>query len=110
MAQVDFSNAHIEPYGNNPLNLSYSGLMTTDGYTTTISFYDAQGNTTTASATIITNDPNNLVFNIRSNGSLQSSGTELFIGSSPSYYTYRISNISFNSGDTFEFQFNASII
>jgi len=114
MAEVDFSNARIEPltafgsYTNivNPVSL-YGYLSLTYGSY----LYDVNDNTIASmTATVLTNTSNQLVVSFR--GTFTTSGTEFYIigASYPRACGWKISNISFSAGDTYTFQINASLV
>lgn len=106
MAEVDFSNARIEPttalknptyaanlgLDNNPVNSSGSSI--TGG----------------ASYTRLINEPKQLTYLYQ--GTFTASGTEFYIRYATGEGTYtrwRIYNISFSSGDTYVFTINATL-
>lgn len=104
MAQVDFSNAVIEPYGTQNIT-AYSNL---DLNTTVLR--DANDNTISNAFTPsqLINQQKQLMYLYQ--GTFSASGTEFYM-----YYTngqgkWKISNISFSSGDTFVFQINATLV
>lgn len=109
MAVVDFSNARIEPVGTKSIfgNNSNSHLNLRD------SFRNASG-TVINSGTItqVVSAQNQLLYAY--SGTFAASGTEFYIGQSISsgsiVHAWRISNISFQSGDTYSFQINASLL
>lgn len=104
MAQVDFTNAHIQPYGNNPIYEQGDA-----GLANVTNFYNSSGTAiATVSKSVITDDPKKLVFNL--SGTFSASGTEFYIGTSGSDFVYRVFNIHFSNGDTFIFRFNANIV
>ena len=107
MAQVDFSNAHIVPFGLNPL------VGVTDvGLNSASSFFDFSGNNITSSlqATVYETAPKYLIY--RYTGTFSASGNEIYIHHVYDFTNtrWKISNISFNSGDTFDFKIKANII
>ena len=114
MASVDFSNAIIEPLDlNNPLNPtreSYVSLNTAYLYAWNSSTSSWSSISSNASKTLLVNDKKQLL--IEYQGTLNASGTEFYIKYQLSSYTYgwKISNISFNSGDTYLFQINATLV
>ena len=109
MAVVDFSNARIEPanlagrFYQNPTMNSYVTL-----YSGVTNFFDASGNII-SSLTIrqLTNEQKHFVNQYQ--GTFSASGTEFYI-----QYQYnagwKVSNIAFNSGDTFDFTIRADLI
>lgn len=113
MAEVDFSHARIEPltamgsFPNivNPVSL-YGYLSLTYGSY----LYDANENTVASMThTVLINTSNQLV--VLFQGTFSTSGTEFYIiGTSyPRACGWKVSNISFNSGDTYVFQINATL-
>lgn len=103
MAQVDFSNAHITPYGNNPTSVYNTGLA---GITY---FYDSSNNTISSnvSSTTLKSESAEMIYRI--SGSFSASGTEFYFGNG-STKCWRVTNVSFSSGDTYSFTVKASII
>ena len=97
MAQVDFSNAVLAPYGTNPLRRTKASF---DSYISAQKkCVDVNGNQITSSYNISTSHETNDSFDVEATGTFSTSGTEMYI-----YYFethWRVSNISFNSGDTF---------
>ena len=111
MAQIDFSNAHIEPV-KNPAANGVTDVGLTAGYilmpTTGTSF-----NSMTPTRTLIKNDPKNLMYQYSGTIPSGNSGTELYLcpnTGSLSNSWWRIYNISYSAGDTFIFQISANII
>ena len=107
MATIDFSNATLEPVINVYLR-SYLALDPTWSIT---SIYDASGNSigNFSSKRIMESETN--YFTTIFVGSMSASGVEMYLGyndsSHPKYW--KISNISFASGDTFTFQIKAQL-
>lgn len=111
MADVDFSNAIIEPYvGNDPYALKDAWLKM-KGFTGDPKLTDANGQIIVSriqqydlnGETTITH------FAIREEGEFNASGTEFYLGfysynTGRVYVYWKISNISFSSGDTFDFK------
>jgi len=104
MAMVDFSNARIEPVGTQNMT-AYSSL----DLNTTI-LRDANDNYVSNSFTPsrLINQQKQLMYLYQ--GTFTASGTEFYM-----YYTngqgkWKVSNISFSSGDTFIFQINANLV
>lgn len=94
MAQVDFSNAVLDVSGNNKPMTSSSYLDITGSSTMS----NASGTRITSGEanSILSNTPSKV--SILKTGTFNSSGTECFISGK-----WRISNISFSSGDTYSF-------
>lgn len=105
MAQVDFTNARIAPYGTkNPTEYSYVNMS--QG-----TLYDANGNSvcTNIGYTITKNVQKQLV--IIFSGTFTTSGTQFFVQSTyNSNCPWKVSNISFNNGDTYVFSIKADLI
>ena len=105
MAQVDFSNATIEidtTYSTrNPAGTSYiniSGVIT-----------DAGENTIAVTSTSgLINESKQYMVQVL--GTFTASGTEFYFQANRGYARWKVSNISFSSGDTFVFQVNASLV
>ena len=109
MASVDFSNAIIEPSSlsgwMNPTNYSDLSLSVYNFY-----LLDASGNAvSSASPSLrIVNEQKQLAYQYQ--GTFTASGTEFYIRPTGSTSGWKVSNISFNSGDTFLFQINATLV
>lgn len=103
MAEVDFSNARIEPVGTqNMMSYNYLDLNTTilrDANNDYIS------NSFTPSRLI--NEQKQLIYLYQ--GTFTVGGTEFYMYFSDGRGQWKVSNISFNSGDTFVFQINATL-
>lgn len=108
MAQVDFTNARITPIGKNPTERAHVSLMGLDN------FRDANG-------IAVTNNLNNSIITstrkvliVQFQGTFTTSGTEFYIWTTntgvPNSYHYRISNISFASGDSYNFKIRVDLI
>ena len=109
MAVVDFSNAHIEATSINntkPMTIGYLGLR---GYRGDPRVCDSSGSsivsnlqqtdgTVTINSTYVT-----------LSGTFTASGTELYVGNTVNGLLWKISNVSFSSGDTFDFRIDAEI-
>lgn len=108
MAEVDFSNAIIEPANlTNWINpTAYQNISIDNGF-----LRDASGNavSTDVQRTVVVNDTKQLVYLYH--GTFTTNGTEFYLRRSESsvYAGWRISNISFNSGDTYTFTINATL-
>lgn len=97
MAQIDFSNARIEPYNTNPVNNNTNYVSLNNAY-----FSADSGGTTineNVHANIMSATNNRIV--IRYYGQMKAgvSGTSFAMGS----MTWRVSNISYSGGDTYDF-------
>lgn len=98
MAQIDFSNAVLDVNGN-------STPLTEDDYMSfnnTAYLWNSQGQyiTSNQTKTIINNTPAKV--SILYTGSFTTSGTEFYIGNGGGN-PWKVSNISFSSGDTYSF-------
>ena len=103
MAQVDFSNAVIEPAGTkNPIGTVYVNLRNTSGY-----LRNASG-TTIGSGSYSSLVSESKQYIIQYRGTFSASGTEFYVYSANDG-KWRVSNITFNSGDTYEFMINATL-
>lgn len=105
MAQVDFSNARIEIYtaSNKPnptqsmyVNLQTGVLNNSEGVRIVNNY----------SVSVQTSEAKQLILLYQ--GTFTASGTEFYI-SAGSSAPWKVSNISFNSGDTYVFQINATL-
>ena len=98
MAQIDFSNAtlSIKPNVGLPAGEGYAGLNT-------VVFLDANGSRINSSSnvSVLLNNENN--FTLLYDGTMEASGTEFYIGS------WKVSNISFSSGDTYVLQIKGTL-
>lgn len=118
MAEVDFSNARIEPYAYtpigsthyNPVNPTYRenvSLNQSTLYSRDFGTIIAPG----AKVTQLVNLQKQLIYLYQ--GTFTQSGTEFYIlnysGSGYMSTCWRVSNISFNSGDTYTFTINATL-
>lgn len=111
MAQIDFSNAIIEPYSpNKPFSYYKLGLGVTNNFNTYI--MNDTGNILTANyvvPTILANTPTKYsLLYTGTIGSSVASGTYLYLGLSNTRI-WKVSNISYSAGDTFSFQLDFDI-
>ena len=101
MAQVDFSNAVIEPVTSR--FWGYAPNMTLASYTP---LYDA------TSSAITSNETRSISYNSPStkkyiySGTFTASGTEFYISGKD---FWRVSNISFSAGDTYSFEVEITV-
>jgi len=97
MAMVDFTNAKITPTGENPAKYAYMNMRSSV-------LLDASNNfiVTNSSVTQTKNDPKLMVFSYA--GTFTTSGTEFYIWNASASSRWKVSNISFSSGDTYSFQ------
>lgn len=108
MAQVDFSNAVLTPLlpQRSPLFLPYVALYASGEAITNINGVPI---TSSFSKSLLKNERNEFV--VSYSGTLNTSGTEFYIAGamSSSYVDWRVSNISFASGDTFVLQIKCNL-
>ena len=108
MAQVDFTNAKID-FGDTPPMDAYFCLKSGDYHDVSYPC-DTNGNLIGSNGVIqIVRDYHSLT--TTTPGTFNSSGTEFYICKKNSTEKYwRIYNISFNSGDTYEFEINLDLL
>lgn len=102
MADVDFSHAVLDVSPDNPANppMSYNFYMRI-GYEAVL-YDDTAAITTSHSVSNLTNTPTKV--SILFTGVFTSSGTAFYIGADTNYRrVWKVSNISFSSGDTYSF-------
>ena len=105
MAQVDFSNAHIEPYNINPAEKAF---LTLNIYNSgSIIFCDSNGNSVVSSQTMQTpiSTPTRTMFQY--SGIFSTSGTEFYFKYGA--IAWRVYGITFASGDTFVFTVDSTL-
>ena len=120
MAEVDFSNARIEPVAFPGIGqgawAGYSAINPTGKEYVSLSqsgnLYDANGAniTSSTSSTKMVSEKKQLMYLYQ--GTFNASGTEcykIFYGNNK-MGAYKISNISFQSGDTYVFMINADLV
>lgn len=98
MAQVDFSNALLEPRsGQKPITESYNLYLNNTSY-----LFDSNGANvvTSPSKSTLVSTPSKVT--ILYSGTFSASGTEFYMCNS-SDKQWKVSNISFNPGDTYSF-------
>ena len=105
MAQVDFSSATIEVYNSStkPMDIYSIGLYPASFFSTT------QGAGTVATIStqnIVESSPS--LMSVTYVGTFTASGTDFIIAYNGSYY-WKVSNVSFASGDTFSFAVDVAI-
>ena len=101
MASIDFSNATLEPV----ITVSVDSYITLNPTWNITKIYDASGNEigVFSSKQLLTDETN--YFTVLFVGSMSASGTEMYLGANSGTQKYwKISNISFASGDTFTLQ------
>lgn len=104
MAEVDFSNAKIAPAGTKNTT-SYAKLNMDNEKLFNSSFVQINSN---ASISMLTNQQKRLAYLY--SGTFTASGTEFLVSRQNSDAYWRISNISFQSGDTYMFKIRADLI
>lgn len=114
MAQIDFSNAKIEPVSTmKPFSQYKMALGVANNFNTY--FKDADGNNILSvnylAPTILANTPTRLSLIYSGTlGSSIASGTAFYLGlSGAANKFWKVSNISFSAGDTFGFQLDFDI-
>ena len=107
MAQIDFTNAVLEPNGTyKPMTFDWLMYTWGDDYL----FNAGKSSISTGSQTVVLNSPTKAT--IVKTGTFTASGTEFYIG----YYDrvstqipWKVSNISFNAGDTYSFAIDIEV-
>ena len=108
MAQVDFSNAVLSISTTNPLAYYYTGFSSdTSGNPNRILNQSGQEITSSRSLTKNVTSKNKLIMTM--SGTFSESGTEFYIAYYPNYF-WKVSNITFASGDTFTFQVTVDLV
>ena len=104
MAQLDLTNAHIQPYSTNP-TLWHHLAMLENNY-----LYDVNVNAISDGTKIKVSENNNS-FRVRLAGTFTASGTEFYIVHKPQQTTYgwKVTNVSFAVGDTYDFSIDAHL-
>ena len=97
MAQVDFSNAVLQPYSNSYYPMTRSGYLALGSNGALLNEY-GYAISSTVSKTFLTNTPSKV--SILCVGNFTTSGTEFYMGTD---LIWKISNVSFSNGDTFSF-------
>ena len=115
MAMVDFSNARIEPNSSNTgTSLTWKNPTGNANVTLAVSsayLRDSSLNVISSAynRTLLVNEQKQLMYLYQ--GTFTASGTEFLIHEDSGHLAgWRISNISFNSGDTFTFKIRADLI
>lgn len=112
MAEINFTNAVLEPYNRCPASFPDIAIET-DPYI--IRLVDASGNRITSSDNdnfeIVRSAYNDILYHFW--GTMGTNGTEIYLrksyGGAVNWY-WKISNVSFQSGDTYDFQINAVLM
>lgn len=103
MAEVDFTNARIAPYGTSN-SIKYGHLNINNG-----NLFDTSNNVIgTGNYTIMKDTQKQLVVLYR--GTFSASGTQFLVQANNSDAPWKVSNISFNNGDTYVFSIKADLI
>ena len=99
MAQVDFTNAVLDVYGNSDKPLTYANYLYFDN---TAFFTDipVTGQISTPNKSIILNSPEKV--SILFTGVFTASGTQFLIGDA-NIKAWKVSNVSFSANDTYSF-------
>ena len=109
MAQVDFTNAHIEPMSSGTVNITSVENVGMVSYNNRFFDSNIAYITNAVTTTRMVNEQKKLVYKYQ--GTFTANGTEFFIRpSSPDPTGWRVYNISFNNGDTFDFSIQADLI
>lgn len=99
MADVDFSNATMQPYSNYA-PMTYSEYL---AFYRSAPLYNSSGSGITSNyARTIVSDTASM-FSYLFTGTFTASGTEFYIGWSSSALVWKVSNISFSAGDNYSF-------
>lgn len=111
MAMVDFSNARIEPRSNATVNNTSVANVALEAYSGNL--YNAAGSAVVGTGTVtqLINQQKQLMYLYQ--GTFSASGTEFYFSPqtyAPTILGWKISNISFQSGDTYVFQINANLV
>lgn len=103
MAQLDLSNAHITPVYS-PANDGTYLILTPTNW----KFSDANGtDISSGSGSILVQTTS--YFKVYYSGTFTASGTQFYIGKVNSQPVWRVSGVSFASGDTYAFTIKANI-
>ena len=120
MAMVDFSNARIEPVAYPGIGQgafsTYSAVNPTEkiyiSFYSNVNLWNADGGTISTNASIsqLLNESKQMILLYQ--GTFNTSGTEFYIISYGNSVmgAWKVSNISFNSGDNYVFQINANLV
>lgn len=95
MAVVDFTNAVLDVNGAEK-PLTHSDFMELRHY-----FFVNGSQVSAPTFNVVTNTPTKV--SIRYTGTFNSSGTEFYIAYTTTQGTFKVSNISFSSGDSYDF-------
>ena len=111
MAEVDFSNARIEPAtiykSETMVNATINSNLSLDnGFLRNVS---GSSISTDVQRSVLVNEKKQLMYLFQ--GSFSASGTEFYVYKSDGgKAAWKISNISFSAGDTYVFQINATLV
>lgn len=109
MALVDFSNAHIEVASPSSFKPFWNNWLGLRGFSGNPIIRDANNNNIVSNLGQSDHPVSVSKFYIALTGTFTASGTELYYGNTRNGVLYKITNISFSSGDTFDFRINAEI-
>ena len=109
MAEVDFSNAIFTIVAGSGAT-STNPILSSDLALNNRTLWDATGNAISSSSSTATKiQSENTIQKISYSGEFTASGTEFYISTAPSNIRYKVSNISFNSGDSYSFSVRADL-
>ena len=103
MAQVDFSNARIEPWDTTN-NTAWANLNLDNGDL----YAEHWVQISSGSVSRLINQQKQLMYLYQ--GTFTASGTEFYVSTGGRAGQWKVSNISFSNGDTYVFQINASLV
>lgn len=110
MAQVDFSNAVIEICTGVSRSLPVIRMANIGTYSYDRRLWDSNLNRISSNESITTPVENRYQKSLLYSGTFTTSGTEFYLFDTDSRnYSWKVSNISFNAGDTYYFQVDAVI-
>lgn len=104
MAQLDLSNAHIEPYSTRISGSEWLGFGPNYGG----ELRNSSGNSITGNAARSVISSTTSSFKLHYSGTFTASGIEFYFFDSPN--TWRVTGVSFESGDTYSFTVKANIV
>ena len=109
MAQVDFSNASLQPAPNKyPLRYSYNMLLNSGN---TCVFKNSQNSVINSDYRVTETSSSLTHKTLVYTGKFIASGTEFYIGElyGSAIYAWKVSNISFQNGDTYSFAIDIDV-
>ena len=104
MAMVDFTNAKIEQVlSGYPVEYKYANINSAN-------LQDSEGNkiVSNESISVIKNEQKSMIFGY--SGSFITSGTEFYIWNVTPTTKWKVSNISFQNGDTYSFEIPINLV